>query len=210
MTDGRDAAAYLVEDNGDFALIDTGAGPSYPMLKSNLAHRGCTTQNLRLIIATHAHIDHIGGLAPMVRDYGPAVAAHEPDAAAIETVDRVFTAADWYGLPLESVVVTEKLTKDDHTFVLGQTHLVCLHTPGHTPGSMVVILERDGRTYLFGQDIHGPFSPDFQSDIPTWRQSMHRLLDINADVLAEGHYGVYYGRDNVRSFIRSHLDRNPF
>jgi glyoxylase-like metal-dependent hydrolase (beta-lactamase superfamily II) len=210
MTDGRDAAAYLVEDGGEFTLIDTGAGPSYPLVKDNLTAHGCKAQNLRMIIATHAHIDHIGGLAALVGDYGSAVAAHEPDATAIETADRKFTAANWYNLALEPVQVTHKLTKDEHDFSLGKTKLVCLHTPGHTPGSIVVHLERDGRIYLFGQDIHGPFSPDFQSDIPTWRKSMQKLLDLNADVLAEGHYGVYDGREDVRSFIRDHLDRNPY
>lgn len=210
MTDGRDAAAYLVEDSGDLAIIDAGAGPSYSRLKDNLTRRGCNAQNLKLAIATHAHIDHIGGLAALVRDYGPSVVAHEPDAAAIESADPVFTAANWYGLRPEPVSVTHKLTGKEHAFALGQTQLRCFHTPGHTPGSMVVYFERDGRTYLFGQDIHGPFNSDFQSDIPTWRQSMQRLLDLNADVLAEGHFGVYYGRDKVRSFIQSHLDRNPF
>jgi hypothetical protein len=58
---------------------------------------------------------------------------------------------------------------------------------------------------LFGQDVHGPFSADFGSDIPAWRRSMARLLELEAEVLAEGHYGVFKPASEVESFIRRQL-----
>ena len=207
ITEDRDAYAYLVESDGDLALIDTGAGPSYPRIIENMTEAGFAPESVRLIIATHCHIDHIGGLEQFVRDYSPTIIAHSRDAEAIETADPLMTAANWYGLHLRPVHVDRQLEGSLNTVALGKSELKCLHTPGHTPGSMVAVLDRDGRRYLFGQDIHGPFDPSFKSDISQWRESMYGLLDLKADVLAEGHYGIIRGKPEVAAFIQGFLDR---
>lgn len=205
LTDRRDASAYLVRDGEELALIDTGAGPSYRQIVDNIRSCGCDPSNLRYVIATHAHIDHIGALADFAGDFPCRIIAHQLDAPAIESADQRFTAAHWYGLDLKPVTVQQKIIQDRETLVLGDTRLVCMHIPGHTPGSMVVYLDRDDRRYLFGQDIHGPFHKDFQSDRLAWRDSMHRVIELEADVLAEGHYGIIEGRMEVVEFIRGHL-----
>jgi len=207
LTDPRDALAYLVEDHGDLALIDAGAGPSYPGIVRNIRALGLDPTRLKLIVATHAHIDHVGALSAFVRDFSPVVAAHQADAWALETADPAFTAARAYGLRLEPVEVALKLQGRENRLALGDSELVCLHTPGHTPGSLSVILDRDGTRYLFGQDIHGPFLPAFRSDIDQWRASMARLLALEADVLCEGHYGVIRGAKRVARFIQDFLDQ---
>jgi glyoxylase-like metal-dependent hydrolase (beta-lactamase superfamily II) len=61
---------------------------------------------------------------------------------------------------------------------------------------------------LFGQDVHGPFAPAFGSDLAQWRNSMLRLLELQADVLAEGHYGVFRPAAEVSAFIREQLAAN--
>ncbi|MBW2091300.1 MAG: MBL fold metallo-hydrolase, partial [Deltaproteobacteria bacterium] len=169
LTDPRDAQAYLVEDGNELAMIDAGAGPSYHRIIDQIRLVGQDPVRLRMIIATHAHIDHVGALADFARDYGVSIVAHEEDSQALETADPAFTAARSYGMKLNPVEVTLKLKGRINRLALGQTELVCLHTPGHTPGSMVVYLDRDGKRYLFGQDIHGPFSPAFGSDLNAWR-----------------------------------------
>jgi len=209
LTDPRDAMAYLVQDKDQLALIDVGAGPSYPRILELGQAVGLNAERLVYIIATHAHIDHIGALADFVRDFSPTIVAHQEDAPAIEQADPTSTAARWYGLDLTPVTVTHKLTGRINHLDLGQTELVCLHTPGHTPGSLVVYLDRQGSRYLFGQDIHGPFDPAFKSDLKAWRESMRALLDLKADVLAEGHYGVIRGRKEVAGFIRNFLNQFP-
>ena len=89
---------------------------------------------------------------------------------------------------------------------LGDLKFNFLHTPGHTPGSFSVYIDtRDGRV-LFGQDIHGPFSPALGSDLVAWRTSMHKLIELKADVLCEGHAGVYKGTE-IGEYIESYLER---
>ncbi|MEW6263711.1 MAG: MBL fold metallo-hydrolase [Thermodesulfobacteriota bacterium] len=209
LSDSRDAAGYLIEDDGDLALIDVGAGPSYRQIVANIQGLGLNLKKLRYVIATHAHIDHIGALADFARDYSPTLAAHELDAWAMETADPAYTAASWYGLALTPVPIDLKLKGPRDKLVLGRTELICLHAPGHTPGSLAVYLDRSGRRYLFGQDIHGPFHPGFKSDQGAWRRSMALLLELEADVLGEGHFGIHDGRKKVADFIRGFLNDFP-
>jgi glyoxylase-like metal-dependent hydrolase (beta-lactamase superfamily II) len=103
--------------------------------------------------------------------------------------------------------VDRRITGAIETLSAGGDEIHCIHTPGHTPGSMSVYLDRAGKRVLFGQDIHGPFSDDFHSDIQAWRQSMEKLLDLDADILCEGHFGIFSGRERVRKYINGYLDQ---
>jgi hypothetical protein len=58
---------------------------------------------------------------------------------------------------------------------------------------------------LFGQDIHGPLHPSLLSNRSQYRDSLKFLLGLEADILCEGHFGVYKGRENVQIFIRQFL-----
>ncbi|MEJ2521226.1 MAG: hypothetical protein P8Y91_12950 [Desulfuromonadales bacterium] len=59
---------------------------------------------------------------------------------------------------------------------------------------------------LPGQDIRGPRQPFLLSDRSQYRASLKWLLNLEADILCEGHFGVYKGRENVQNFIRQYLD----
>jgi hypothetical protein len=63
------------------------------------------------------------------------------------------------------------------------------------------------RRVLFGQDLHGPFKSAWGSDIKQWQTSMKLVLALEADILCEGHYGVYRGRSAVRQFIFGLLEQ---
>ena len=77
--------------------------------------------------------------------------------------------------------------------------------PGHSPGSVVYLTESKGSKVLFAQDVHGPLHPDLLSDREKYIQSLKLLLELDADILCEGHFGVYKGKDHVKSFIKSYL-----
>ncbi|MDY6855177.1 MAG: MBL fold metallo-hydrolase [Thermodesulfobacteriota bacterium] len=87
----------------------------------------------------------------------------------------------------------------------GDQEVVCLHTPGHTPGSLSVYMDRKGKRILFGQDIHGPFLPIMGSDLIQWRDSMNLLLTLNADILCEGHFGIYSSKEEVKKYIEGYF-----
>ncbi|RMG92578.1 MAG: MBL fold metallo-hydrolase, partial [Candidatus Dadabacteria bacterium] len=140
----------------------------------------------------------------------PQVVCHRGDLEAVETGDPRRTAASWYGVRLPRVRVDRVLQEDGEVVPVGEAALRCLHTPGHTPGSISVVWDTPHGRVLFAQDVHGPFHPDFGSDEDLWAASMRRLLALEADVLCEGHYGVFRGRDAVRAFLLDQLERQGY
>jgi glyoxylase-like metal-dependent hydrolase (beta-lactamase superfamily II) len=203
----NDCLVYLV-DLGDLVLIDCGAGASWPRIRDNIASTGRDARNLHTLIATHAHVDHIGAIGQIKEDSGARIVAHSLDAEAIETGDDKKTAAGSYGIKLAPVRVDHRITGEGASLPFKKGALRLIHTPGHTPGSMVAAGLLGGKTILWGQDIHGPFSAAFGSDVAAWRASMEQLLTLHADILCEGHYGVISPASAVYDFIIGWIGRN--
>ncbi len=206
VTQSDDAAVYLIDFKGDLVLIDAGAGGSSSQLIRNIEMLGLNPALVSHVILTHCHIDHIGS-APFFRArYGAKILIHEQDARALETGDPVRTAANWYGTTFPPTKINQQLKGDHETLKFGHEELHCLHTPGHTPGSISLYLDREGKRVLFGQDIHGPFNKAFGSDISAWKKSMQKLLALNADILCEGHFGIYRSKDKVKDYIERYIE----
>jgi glyoxylase-like metal-dependent hydrolase (beta-lactamase superfamily II) len=206
LTDGRDCSVYLV-DAGELVLIDSGAGVNTGQIVRNIELLGLDPSLLSTLILTHCHIDHVGGAAYFKELFGVKIVMHTLDAAAVEHGDPVKTGASWYNLHLAPLPVDVKITQAEETLGFRDgTRLVCLHTPGHTPGSLSLYRDQGEERVLFGQDIHGPFLPEFGADLTAWRRSMETLLSLEADILCEGHFGVYRTKLHVREYIESYLD----
>lgn len=200
-----DATVFIIDFDGELVMIDAGAGRSSRILERNIRDEGLDPKAITTLILTHCHIDHIGS-APYFRDsFGCRILIHDLDADAVEKGDPVRTAANWYETTFPPTRIDRRLQGDQEVLTFGKGELHCLHTPGHTPGSIVVYLDRDGERILFGQDIHGPFMSSFGSNIDHWKASMHRLLDLRADILCEGHFGIFRPAERVEQYIRKYL-----
>lgn len=206
MTAADDAAIYLMDFDGELVLIDAGAGRSSSQIVRNIEMLGLNPVDLSCLILTHCHIDHIGSAPFFKKQYNTKILIHELDAGAVEKGDSRKTAANWYGTTFPPTAVDRKLKGEQETLKFGSEELHCLHTPGHTPGSISLYLDRKGKRVLFGQDIHGPFNRDFGSDIEDWKKSMKKLLSLDADILCEGHFGIFQSKENVRSYIEGYLE----
>jgi glyoxylase-like metal-dependent hydrolase (beta-lactamase superfamily II) len=204
----QDALAYLVIGQENSALIDTGAGKGSAVIWDNIDQAGLNPEDLTYIILTHGHVDHIGGAAFFKERSRCLTVAHELDQEAIETGDPILTAASWYGVDLPPIKVDRVLKAKTEELPLGQKEkLICLHTPGHTPGSISLYIDREGQRILFGQDIHGPFSRAFGSNLSDWKNSMEELLALEADILCEGHFGVYRSSKVVKTYIERYMQQ---
>ena len=205
ITDSRDCAVYLL-DLGELVLIDTGAGLSVDKLIRNIEGLGLNPKRITNIILTHCHIDHIGGAHEFKKRFNARIIMHELDAEAVEEADNRMTAANWYGINLDPMPIDVKIKCKEETLTIGGQDIVCLHTPWHTPGSISVYLDKGGQRILFGQDIHGPFLADFGANMKHWQKSMETLLALKADILCEGHFGVYQPNEKVTEYIKGYLE----
>jgi len=205
VTLSDDAAVFIVDFKGEAVMIDAGAGRSTKNLVKNIEKCGFKPEQISHLILTHCHIDHIGSAPDFRARFGCKLVAHDLDADAIESGDPILTAANWYETEFPPTLLDVRLKGEHEILRFGEEDLHCLHTPGHTPGSISIYLDRGGKRVLFGQDIHGPFMPSFRSDVEMWKKSMQKLLSLDADILCEGHFGIFKSKEKVKEYIHSYL-----
>ncbi|MGE5398437.1 MAG: MBL fold metallo-hydrolase [Chitinophagales bacterium] len=205
LTSPEDCCIYLINSGGRLALIDAGAGSSVRKIIDNITNLGFSPTDVDYIIATHGHIDHIGGLKELAQLLQARVVCHEKELPAISEGKENLTAAWLYGVRYQPVDVDMVLRDEETSIEFGSLVLNCLYTPGHTVGGISVYLDIPEGRVLFGQDIHGPFNPSWGSDLNAWTDSMQRLLALKADCLCEGHFGIYTPRGRAEEYIKRYL-----
>ena len=210
LSGSGDAGVFLVAcKDGSIVLIDSGVN-SYEILIENVKEIGFSVDRIEVLILTHAHIDHTGSAAEFKKKLNLKIYAHDWEREAIEGVPGTekIIAANWYGVTYYPVNVDVILKKQEEKHKIGGTEFLFIHTPGHTPGSIAILVEDEVKKVLFGQDIHGPFMDEFNSNINDWADSMKLLISKKADILCEGHYGVYQPGLEVEKYIRGQLRHN--
>ena len=199
-SDYRDSAVYLL-DFGDPVLIDSGSGFGLHNIVSNIQLLGFRPDQIGNIILTHCHFDHIGG-APSFRNHsGTKLIMHELDARVVESGDDRLTAAFCFGVRLEPMPIDEKLYGEGGVLQFGTQDIRWLHTPGHSAGSISVYVDRGGVRTLFVQDIAAPLLEEFECDPGAWGISVEKLIALDADILCDGHSGVYRSKRLVKKYL---------
>ena len=205
FTTVEDAAIYLIRFDDKAILIDSGCGAEHEMLVENISQVLPTAVEIEYLFLTHCHYDHTGGAQKVREQYGCKIVAHELDTAYLENGDDRVTAAAWYDAHMNPLKIDYKIKNKTETFQIGNGQVMAHHCPGHSPGSVVYLVKFGPLKVLFGQDVHGPLDPSFLSDRDDYRRSLNFMLGLDADILCEGHFGIYRGKDTVKKFIGSFL-----
>ena len=205
LTAPEDAAIYLICFDEQAALIDAGTGKGHEKLISNIEKCGVNASQIEYLFITHCHYDHTGGAEKVREEFSCKIVVHELDAIYLEKGDSDVTAARWYGKVLEPLKVDHKITSFEESFLVGSRRIKSFHTPGHSPGSVVYLVESEDKKILFGQDVHGPLDPSILSNQEDYIKSLKFLLSLKIDILCEGHFGIFEGERNIQSFIKSFL-----
>jgi glyoxylase-like metal-dependent hydrolase (beta-lactamase superfamily II) len=199
-------SVFLVDSNSADGLILIDCGMSLNLIK-RISKHGLNPLDIQHCIITHFHIDHIASCHELY-EYNKKIKfyAHEFDSIPIEEVghDRE-TAASWYGVKYRPIKLYKKLQGEKEILKFGNYQLECIHTPGHTPGSISILLEIDQVKILFGQDLHGPIIPGV-SNFGDYQKSLQKLLNLRADILCEGHFGIYKPADRVSEYIMRYIE----
>ncbi len=104
--------------------------------------------NVKRLILTHAHIDHINGNKYVFDTYGLLPEVNEKD---IYFVEKHTQSANMYGLQVEQSPMPIAFINEGDVIKFGDSALQTLHTPGHSPGSISFYNEEDG--FIIGGDV---------------------------------------------------------
>lgn len=178
MGKGRDSNAYIIGD----ALIDPGSGENIDYLKDEIKAAGLEMTDIKKIVNTHCHFDHIGADKQLQDEYGYEIYMHPLDLKTVEEKDANATVAASFGKEVPDLDIKE-INEGDK---IGDYEII--HTPGHTRGGICLF---NGKSLISGDTIFsgGNFG---RTDLPTgnikeMRESILKISDLDAVQLFSGH-----------------------
>jgi hydroxyacylglutathione hydrolase len=124
--------SYLVIDDRTQRAVMVDPGGDGDKLVSGIERSGAT---LDAIWITHAHVDHVGGIASIKRQWDVPIFLHPLDRRLYEAA---LTQAQVYGIPFEEPPVPDHEFADGQRLSIGDAEMEVIHTPGHSPGHVVI------------------------------------------------------------------------
>ncbi|HJR57526.1 MAG TPA: subclass B3 metallo-beta-lactamase [Rhizomicrobium sp.] len=186
-------SAWLIFTLQGFILIDGGLPESVPQIEANIKTLGFDIKHVGLILGSHAHFDHAGGLARLKRASGARLLISEGDKPIIERGRVTFGPSAANPFPRATV---DRVIKDGDTAMLGGVVLTAHVTPGHSPGctnwTMPVVDGVTDHNAVFYCSMTTGGNPlvdnkEYPTIAEDYKKSFARLKKIEADVLLAAH-----------------------
>ncbi len=144
-----DLSTYLITTPQGHILINTGLAETVPQIKANVELLGFKLSDVKILTATHAHSDHVAGMAELKKMTGAKMIMSEQDSELLEKGGKTdFRWGDMVHTLFPPVKVDQKL-KESQKISLGGTELTIHIHPGHTKGatSFTLDVREGGKTY---------------------------------------------------------------
>ncbi len=188
---GRIHSSWALVTSEGIIIIDT----IYPynseeLIIGGLERVGLDPDDIRYVIISHAHGDHIGGAQILQERFGARVVMGESDWALVETYPNRYRSM----APTRDIVAN-----DGMEITLGNTTLTIWETPGHTEGTLsytftvyddgrpVNVAYSGGTAFNFNNETPDPGIQNFQSYIESQRHMAERAAEVGATVLLSNH-----------------------
>ncbi len=198
-------SAYLLYRPGEAILVDSGNSGEEAQILATLSELGLEPHMLKLLVLTHAHFDHAGSAGKLKELTGCKIMIHQSEANKLRKgFTRLPSGTRWKAKVLvalgrtfsrqmgkypgaEPDILIEKVCSLDEYGFPGRI----IHTPGHTHGSMVVMME--GGELIAGDTLFGvenkqhfpPFAEDLPALVNSWKQIKN--LPVKTIYPAHGH-----------------------
>ena len=198
----RGLAALLVTSAAGHVLIDGGLPESAPRIAANIRALGFRVEDIRLVVNSHAHYDHAGGIGALQRASGARVAA-SPRSAPVLRSGLTGPDDPQHSIALAFPAVQRvEVIGDGDTVRVGDIALVAHFTPGHTPGgtswswrscergACLAFVYADSQTPVSADDFLFTRSTTYPDAIADFRRGFAVLESLRCDVLVTPHPGA--------------------
>ena len=187
-------AAYLLASGHQALLIDTGLPENTEQIEQNIKQLGFKLSDVKIMVTSHAHWDHVGALARIKQDTGAKLIAMQQDVKALE-IGKPIGENTFQTIPFTPVKV-DKVIHDGEVVKLGKLKLKATLTPGHTPGCTTwsTEIKSNGKnlTVVFpcSLSVAGNVlknNHQYPNIVADYRKSFERLKNMKADIVLTSH-----------------------
>lgn len=184
-----DSNITFIRSGDHHILVDAGTGLYASSLDKSLHSLGSSLSSITDIVLTHCHIDHIGGVIPIIEATSPKIHLHRAEAEPIQNGDMSPTLADTFGVDLPPLRI-EGILDEGSRLDFGDVKMIVYHTPGHSEGSITIEIEDTG--ILITGDTLFPGGSFGRVDFPTGSpeklvQSLKRISEMDFEIGLPGH-----------------------
>ena len=204
-------SAILIAGNDGLVLLDAALPQSAPLIDANIKALGFATADIRLIVNSHTHFDHAGGIAALQRASRATVAASERAAEALRTGvlnadDPQFAIDDNDFAPVQNV----RVIRDGETLSVGNVQITAHFTPGHTPGSTtwswrscedsrcVNVVYADSLNPVSADEFRFSGGASTPSIVDSYERSIGTVEALPCDILLSPHPGFFGMQEKLR------------
>jgi metallo-beta-lactamase class B len=210
-----DVTSYLIITPKGHILIDSGFIETVPLIRANIAKLGFKLEDVKIILNSHAHYDHAGGIAELRRLTGAKFLASKQDVALL--TNGGLDDPNYHDrFPYEGVTPDETFI-DGRKIKLGGTKLTANITAGHTPGCTTwTMTAKDAKSKYNVVFICSTSAPGYDlidnkkypNIISDYNSTFERLKKLKVDIFLASHGGAY-GLTEKAEKLRAGAE-NPF
>jgi metallo-beta-lactamase class B len=194
-------SSLLVTSDQGHVLLDGALPQSAPAIDANIRELGFRTEDIRLIVASHEHYDHVGGLAALQRASGAIVAHSEPGARALGNGEPNPDDPQYaFGREVNAYPAVKgvRVVADGETLRVGPLAVTAHLTPGHTPGSTTWTWQScDGARCLnmvYADSLNAVSADSFRftadpARLAAFRASIAKVAALPCDIVLAVHPG---------------------
>ena len=211
-----DISSFLIVTPKGHILLDSGFVETVPQIQQNVAQLGFRLEDVKVLINSHAHYDHAGGLALLKRLTGATLMANEADAKLL--------AAGGKGDPnfgdrfAFEPVTADRILHDGDKVELGDVTMIARLTPGHTKGNTTwtMTVKDGGKRYnvvVAGSTSSPGYklidNPNYPGIVADYQRTFQILKSLPCDVFLAPH-GNFFDLTKKSKLLEQGTNPNPF
>jgi metallo-beta-lactamase class B len=214
-----DVSSFLITTPAGHVLIDTGFEATVPMIRDHVRQLGFRFEDIKVLLNSHAHLDHAGGHAQLKRLTGALIVMSQADAALLSQGGR----GDFVKVSDEVMAYeparADRIIVDGEPVILGGVKLTAHLTPGHTKGctTWTMVVEEEGKRYdvvFFGGTTILPGvqlvnNPKYRGIVADFTRTFRTLKSLPCDVYLAPHGSMFHLSEKAGRFAVGETP-NPF